>query len=161
MLKGKSVVHLKIANGKLYAGTWGGGLHIIPLHRFVRNRTELIDAVLRDDLPEIEHLVENGADPDDFDNNRNTALIFAIRDGQITIAERLIEAGANPGWIDGELVTPFILAAYRNHVEIVELLLAENVDRTQRDKWGRTASDYAKRRGNDDPIYLLLESNLS
>ncbi|MEM8687737.1 MAG: hypothetical protein AAGF81_10435 [Pseudomonadota bacterium] len=31
ILRGKAVIHLKIAGSFLYAGTWGDGLHILPL----------------------------------------------------------------------------------------------------------------------------------
>ena len=84
-------------------------------------------------------------------------MIYAARDGRTQIAQVLIVAGASPGWIDGEKVTPLILASYKNHIEIVKLLLARNVSRNHRDKWGRTALDYAKRRGTDDLIYKLLK----
>lgn len=156
LLKGKAVVHLEIAGDKLIAGTWGDGLHIIPLSEIIRQRTALIDAVLRNDRAEAKRLLDNGADPDGHDSHRNTALIFAARDGQTEIARLLIDAGATPGWIDSEQVTPLILAAYRDHVDIVRLLLEHDVDRLQRDKWGRTASDYAAARGDEDPIYRLL-----
>ncbi len=156
LLKGKAVAHLQISGDKLLAGTWGDGLHIIPLSRIIRNRTPLIDAVLKNRVEELERLLKSGADPDGFDANRNTPLIFAARDGQTQIAELLIRSGATPGWIDGEQVTPLILAAFRDHIDVVKLLLSRKVDREQRDRWGRTAADYASRRGKNDPIYRLL-----
>lgn len=156
LLKGKAVIHLQISGDKLLAGTWGDGLHVIPLSQVIRERTPLIDAVLKNDTKEISRLLEAGADPNGFDTSRNTPLIFAARDGQLEIARLLIEAGAKPGWVDGEQVTPLILAAFRDHIDVVKLLLSHKVDRTQRDKWGRTATDYARRRGEDDAIYKLL-----
>ena len=116
----------------------------------------LIAATLKDDAEEVRRLLDAGADPNEFDDSRNTALIFAARDGRTEIARLLIEAGADPGWTDGELVTPLILAAYKNHIGIAELLLAKGVARDHRDRWGRSALDYAKRRGSGDPIYQLL-----
>jgi len=68
-----------------------------------------------------------------------------------------LEAGADAGWIDGERVTPLILASFKGHLGIVYLLLARQVDRTHRDQWGRTALDYALRRGDSDPIAILLQ----
>ncbi len=35
LLEGLAVVHLQIANGNLIAATWGDGLHIVPLARFL------------------------------------------------------------------------------------------------------------------------------
>ena len=68
----------------------------------------------------------------------------------------MLKAGADPGWIDGERVTPLILAAFKGHLDIVKLLLTRKVDRGHRDQWGRTALDYALRRGDADPIAVLL-----
>lgn len=156
LLKGRAVAHLQIAGDRLLAGTWGDGLHIIPLSDVVRDRPALVDAVLRNDVAALVRQLDDGADPDQFDANRNTALIFAARDGQLEIARTLIKAGASPGWVDGEQVTPLILAALRDHPDIVRLLLSHGVDRDHRDKWGRTARDYAARRGQTDEIYRLL-----
>lgn len=156
LLKGKAVVHLQIAGNKLLAGTWGDGLHIIPLSQIIRKRTRLIDEILKNNTAAVAQLLQDGADPDGFDGSRNTPLIFAARDGQMEIAKLLIDAGATPGWVDGEQVTPLILAAFKNHIGVVRLLLTHKVDRHLRDKSGRTARDYAAARGKVDPIYQLL-----
>lgn len=161
LLKGQAVIHVQIANRQLFAGTWGDGLHVIPLATLLSragNDTSLISAVLRDDLAGVRQLLEAGEKPNAHDKSRNTALIFAARDGQMEIARLLIDAGADPGWIDGEGVTPLILAAFKNHPEIVKLLLARKsaARAAHADKWARTARDYAKQRGTDDPIYKLL-----
>ncbi len=144
-------------NDTILAGTWGDGLHIIPLSQIVGKRTALIDAVVRNDTAAAAQLLNDGADPDGYDGNRNTPLIFAARDGQLKVAKLLIDAGASPGWVDGEQATPLILAAFRDHIDMVRLLLSLKVDRQQRDKWGRSAQDYAIRRGKADPIYRLLQ----
>ena len=118
--------------------------------------TGLIAATARGDLGVVEHLLHHGAAPDAHDRRRNTALIFAARDGRLEVAAALIEHGATVDWIDGEGVTPLILAAFRNHPEVVDLLLAQGADPTIRDQWGRNARDYARRRGDDDPIARRL-----
>ena len=118
----------------------------------------LLAATLRGDLPSVESLLADGVDPDVHDGNRNTALIYAARDGEIEIARALLKAGADPGWVDGERVTPLILAAFKDHVEIVNLLLARKVDRRHCDQWGRSALDYALRRGENDAIAVLLRA---
>ena len=161
LLNKQSVIHLQTTNRKLYAGTWGDGLHIIPMAELLArpgNDKPLIAAVLRDDFEAVERLLATGAEPNGIDANRNTALTFAARDGQVEIAKLLLDAGADPGWIDGEGVTPLILASFKNHPKIVVLLLTqkEKVRPGHTDKTGRTALDYAKRRGTDDPIFKLL-----
>lgn len=116
----------------------------------------LLAATLKGDTATVTSLLAAQADPNVHDAHRNTALIYAARDGQTAIARILLKAGADPGWIDGERVTPLILAAFKGHVEIAELLLARKVTRDHRDQWGRTALDYALRRGDRDPIAVLL-----
>ena len=155
LLESKPVVHLQMAGNRLLAGTWGDGLYSLSGSP-VPAPIPLIEATLDNDAERVRRLLESGADPNAFDANRNTALIFASRDGRTDIVRLLIAAGADPDWIDGEEVTPLILAAHKDHIAIVRLLLALDIDRGRRDKWGRTALDYAERRGTDDPIYRML-----
>ena len=68
----------------------------------------------------------------------------------------LIAYGATVDWQDDEQVTPLILAASRNHPDIVTLLLRNGAHLAIQDQWGRTALDYAERRGADDPIAVML-----
>lgn len=117
----------------------------------------LVQAAKAGDLARTTQLLDGGADPNAYDRRRNTALIFAARDGRLKIATLLIARGADINWVDGENVTPLILASHKNHIALVRLLLAHQADRTIRDKWARTALDYARRRGADDPIALLLD----
>lgn len=116
----------------------------------------LVQAARAGDLALVTQLLDDGADPNAHDRNRNTALIFAARDGRLKIATLLIARGADVDWLDGENVTPLILASHKNHIALVRLLLARRADRTVRDKWARTALDYALRRGENDPIASLL-----
>ena len=116
----------------------------------------IVKAAEEGDIGQVSKLLDRGADPNAHDAWRNTALIYAARDGRVEMVRLLIARGADVNWIDGERVTPLILASFKNHETIVRLLLGQNADRTVRDKWGRTALDYALRRGEDDPIALLL-----
>ena len=116
----------------------------------------LVQAAEEGDLKQVARLLDAGVDPNAHDAWRNTALIYAARDGRVEMVKFLIARGADVNWIDGEKVTPLILASFKNHEAIVRLLLAQDADRTVRDKWGRNALDYARRRGRDDPIAKLL-----
>ncbi len=137
------------------------GLHVMPLSKVLQRPGKdpaLIAAVLRDDADAVRRLIASGAKLDEVDDGRNTALTFAARDRQTQIARLLIKVGADPGWVDSEGVTPLILASFKNHPKIVALLLAqkERGRPALKDKWGRTAMEYAKRRGKDGAIYQLL-----
>jgi len=113
----------------------------------------LVWAAEEGDLGQVTKLLDAGADPNAHDAWHNTALIYAARDGRVEMVRLLIARGADVNWIDGEHVTPLILASFKNHKAIVRMLLADNA---VRDKWGRNALDYALRRGEDDPIAVLL-----
>ena len=116
----------------------------------------LIGAAKRGETGQVMRLLQAGAAVDAVDAARNTALIFAARDGHVQMAVALIDAGATVNWIDGEGVTPLILAAFKGHVEIVKLLLDHGADPSIRDRWKRTAHDYAARRGATDEIARIL-----
>lgn len=119
----------------------------------------LVEAARAGDLAAVERLLAAGADPDQHDRHRNTALIFAARDGHLEMARALIAAGASVNWADGEKVTPLILAAHKNHPALARLLLDSGADPAPQDKWGRQALDYALRRGAGDPIARLIRAS--
>ncbi|MGI9501401.1 MAG: ankyrin repeat domain-containing protein [Geminicoccaceae bacterium] len=117
---------------------------------------ELLFAAKRGDAVAVWAALAAGSSPDHADDNGNTALIFAARDGHLEVADTLITYGATVDWQDDEEVTPLILAASHNHPEIVTLLLSHGALPAIQDQWGRTALDYAQRRGTDDPIAVML-----
>ncbi|MDH3662569.1 MAG: ankyrin repeat domain-containing protein [Alphaproteobacteria bacterium] len=117
---------------------------------------ELLLAAMRGDAVAVWAALAAGAPPDNADERGNTALIFAARDGHFEVAEMLIAYGATVDWQDDEQVTPLILASSRNHPRIVTLLLSHGALAAIQDQWGRTALDYAERRGPDDPIAVML-----
>ena len=147
------VVHVTETSGGITLGSWGKGLRI---HPHSNNTAYLINATLAKDAGTVSQLLKAGANPNVFDAQRNTPLIYASRDGLTAIAKSLINSGADINWIDGEKVTPLILASFKNHPQIVEMLLARGADKSVVDKFGRTAIDYAQQRGNADPILKML-----
>lgn len=117
---------------------------------------ELVLAAKRGDGVGVWAALAAGAEPDFTDRAGNSALTFAARDGHLGIAEVLLGYGATVDWQDDEKVTPLILASSRNHPGIVTLLLNHGAMLAIKDQWGRTALDYAERRGADDPIAVML-----
>jgi ankyrin repeat protein len=117
---------------------------------------ELLLAAKRGDTVAVWAALATGTPPDYADDRGNTALTFAARDGHLKMAETLIAYGATVDWQDDEQMTPLMLAASRNHPEIANLLLSNGALLSIQDQWGRTALDYAERRGTDDPIAAML-----
>ena len=150
------VVHLSQTDNAVIAGTWGKGIHVYP---DANSSSYLIEATKAQDVSVVTSLLNNGANVDGFDAQRNTALIYASRDGYTSIAKSLIAKGADVNWVDGEQVTPLVLASFKNHPEIVKLLLANGASRDFVDGFGKSATDYAAERGNNDPVLRLLHGN--
>jgi ankyrin repeat protein len=145
-----------IALSLLLVGMAGCSAERLPAPLRPSVEEELLLAARRGDALGVWAALAAGTSPDHADDNGNTALIFAARDGRLEIAEILIGYGATIDWQDDEQVTPLILAASRNHPEIVTLLLDNGARPMIMDQWGRTALDYAERRGADDPIAAML-----
>lgn len=124
----------------------------------VRAEPPVVEAAKRGDTAAVVALLAEGADPDSHDRHGNTALTFAARDGHFDMADALIAAGATVDWQDGERVTPLILAAHKNHPAVARLLLDQGADPSIRDRWKRTALDYALRRGTNDAIARMIEA---
>ena len=153
-VQGLPALHIRQTDRGLLVGSWGKGLYVLPQS----SQTEhLVAAARASDLSVVTRLLSEGARPDSFDKNRNTALIFAGRDGLVDIANLLLQNGADVNWIDGEGVTALILAAFKNHPEMVRLLLANGADKSIVDNFGRTAIDYALQRGATDAIAKMLK----
>ena len=122
--------------------TWSSELLSLELHR--QHAMEIHPSTVRRVLPQMGYVW------------RRSRPVLVRRDGRVEMVRLLIARGADVNWIDGERVTPLILASFKNHETIVRMLIAEKADRTVRDKWDRSALDYALRRGEDDPIAVLL-----
>lgn len=151
---GLPVLHVRETDQAILLGSWGRGLTILPRS----SHTEyLVSAARVADFSVVNQLLSDGANPDAFDNNRNSALTYAGRDGLTEMAAKLLEAGADVNWVDGEGVTPLILAAFNNHPDLVRLLLQNSADKHIVDGFGKTALDYGLARGDADPVVKLLK----
>ena len=151
---GTPVLHVRESGSAIVAGSWGKGLSVLP--RSSQTPYLVVGARAADNVV-VSELLSDGADANSFDNNRNTALIYAGRDGHLDMARTLLRNGADVNWIDGEGVTPLILASFKNHPDMVRLLLENSADKRIVDSFGKTAIDYALARGATDPIAVLLK----
>ena len=110
----------------------------------------VIQAVMDEDMEQLELLVTEGADIDEKDSDGSTALQYAITWGDAEATQWLIENGADVNTTDNWGSTPLINAVYYSSgVEIVERLLQSGADKTIEDSEGKTAYDYAIE--NKDP----------
>lgn len=127
---------------------------LAPLHR----------AVLDGDSHMVRILLEHGADVDAIYDTSNqegggktTALRMATYQGDKNIVKLLIKHGANVNFSTDKPggVPPLIAAAVTGHYEITKLLLENGANVDAVDQQGRTAFDWAKKRGHDEVARLI------
>jgi ankyrin repeat protein len=56
---------------------------------------ELIDAVRQNDIAGVSEILAKGTDPDECDENKKTALMWALENDRDDISKQLIEKGAD------------------------------------------------------------------
>jgi uncharacterized protein len=87
-----------------------------------------------------------------------TPLMACVVKGNNEMSKFLITKKANINLADANGMSPLIYAVQFQNIEIIELLLKNNVDKSHKDKQGKTAFEHATFSGNEK-IINLLKSN--
>ncbi|NJK93406.1 MAG: ankyrin repeat domain-containing protein [Blastochloris sp.] len=112
--------------------------------------TPLASAAFKGDVITLRHLVAEGYEIDEADENGYSALTYASHSGQTDAARVLLEAGADPTvrQSNDTFHTPLTIAAFRGHFAIVKLLVAYGADVDMyAGIWQVPAECYARRQG--------------
>lgn len=88
--------------------------------------------------------MRSGANPNDVDEHRRTALHFGAAKGYAKIVRLLLANGADPNQKDALGNTALHLAACTNHVGVVTLLLRAGTNLDELDNNGRTPMQLAQ-----------------
>ena len=124
-----------------------------------RNR-ELYQAAMFQDLPRLEALLAQGADPNHVENGRPT-LGWAAQNGNVEIVRALLKGGANPNAADIEIKhTPLIRAIEMQHLEIVQALLKGGADPNAVAADGKTALMFAVESQKPALVQALLDAKV-
>ncbi len=94
-------------------------------------------AVAREKLDSLRCLVENGADPNTFDANGKTPLIFSLVEKKpFFVVQALIECGADPNLSDrlGHVPLLLVVSSKDSSVEVVNALLNVGADPLVKDR---------------------------
>jgi ankyrin repeat protein len=98
----------------------------------VSSETDLIQAVVANDVAGVERALREGADPNAVDDpapfRRRPALTIAAKDGSAEIVRLLLDAGASPETASGREWTALRAAAAHGNHDIVAMLLDRGAD---------------------------------
>ena len=122
----------------------------------------LLHAVVRksswnSQIPDIDLLLEKGADLEAKDDDGQTPLVVGIQHEKLETVKYLLERGADLEAKDGHGRTPIAMAVQKRRLEIVDLLLEKGADLEAKDSHGRTVLTVAVQKGTLQTVYLLLE----
>ncbi len=133
---------------------------LLTFNAFSQEKQNLLCYYVQQNQPEeVEHLLNRGADPNDFDESGYTAVMYAADIGNMQIVKMLMDAGANPNFnplYDSE--PPALHAAVlKKNPELVDLLLLYDItDVNFTDSVGRTALFQAVYYGDKECADVLL-----
>ncbi|MBI5569413.1 MAG: ankyrin repeat domain-containing protein [Desulfomonile tiedjei] len=117
--------------------------------------SELVEAVKREDIPELNRLLQSGVDPNSRDKEGVTALMHAATEGRDAAATLLLKYGANPNLKDDRGATALLLARETGHEKIVSLLAGYEKDK------GSGALLEAARNGQMDLVQSQVQSGVN
>lgn len=120
--------------------------------------TELIEATINGDTEEMKGLLDEGADPNEQEEEYgSTALTTATDYDQIEAATLLLEYGADPNLADFSGYTPLMGAVFMENTEMIELLINAGADPNLENEEGMSAISQAEEYGYDEMAQFMKE----
>ncbi len=119
---------------------------------------DLISAVVKGNLQEVQALIEKGAKVDTKYDKGKTPLHWACVNNNLKIVAYLISKGADVNAKDDNLATPLHLSAIKRNLDIVKYLILKGADINALDKYGWTPLHYFSFYENSLGVkYLVME----
>jgi uncharacterized protein len=121
----------------------------------------MLNAIQKADVPTVERLLAEGADPNACDQEGDPALVLAVKKSKPPLVQALVAKGANVNVRDSFLRrTPLMMAVDRP--QSFQLLLTHGADLSLKDKEGKAAAVYALGRyGSVEVLRFLLDKGMS
>ncbi len=119
----------------------------------------LIDAIRRGDQPEVERLLEAGADAGGTGTDGVPPLFVAAATDNLLAAKTLLDRGARPDRGTEQGQTPLMIAAFAGAEKIAALLLEQGADPALADAEGATALMLAALQGDAGIAEMLLDAD--
>ncbi|AZB41565.1 hypothetical protein CEF21_04210 [Bacillus sp. FJAT-42376] len=153
----KYIVTLAVGAGILLpAALTGIGIYgFEKISGLLNDDTPLNTAVYDADVEEVNRLLEEGADPNEQNDNGESPLDQAIFNEDAEMVSLLIENGADPNKKDDYGWIPLMTAVDYELMDISELLLEAGADPNHEDEEGQSAFSLAKQLENQELTELL------
>ena len=121
-------------------------------------KTEIINAVKRNDYNKAKELLEKEADVNVKDERDRTLLMIAVYNNNYEISKLLIENGADINEQDDMKNNPFLYSGAEGQLEILKLLTKAGADTKITNRYGGVALIPASERGHTETVKYLLEN---
>jgi len=124
---------------------------------YPKQEESLFEAVISNNLSNVEYAIKNGADVNKQYEDGSTPLLWAVSQGNLDIVIHLIEQGAkiNKGTIDG--ITPLYIATRNGYEAIVKYLIEHGADINRGINSKTTPLYIAARNGYENIVKYLVE----
>ena len=117
---------------------------------------DLLSAVRQQESKSVRDLLQNGADIEQMDSDRETALLIAVNDvSNIAMARLLLERGANVNAKGKEGFSALHYAVAGNQPEMIALLLKHGADVEAKTGRGMTPRALAKALQKENDLAVL------
>jgi ankyrin repeat protein len=118
-------------------------------------RTPLMVAAAQGHLQAIEALVRSGVSVNATGMGRMTALHEAAANGHGAAVKMLLLAGADIDSLTVDNATPLMCAAAWGYLDVAKLLLENGADSKRVDRYGDTAAEIAREKGENSVADFL------
>ncbi|WP_447637551.1 ankyrin repeat domain-containing protein [Flavobacterium microcysteis] len=118
----------------------------------------VLELVQKNDVNGMAKALENGADANTADNNKNSLLLIATRNGQTEMAKLLVKHGADVNQQSDNLDSAFLYAGASGQTELVQLYLNHGARFDLFNRYNGTALIPACERGHVETVRLLANT---
>lgn len=120
----------------------------------------LLAAAAAGDAEAVRSAVNEGADLETRNAQRQTALLLAAAADHVEVAEILVAAGADPDALDYRHDTPWLVTGVTGSVGMLKALLPARPDMTIRNRYGGVSLIPACERGHVDYVREVLKTGI-
>lgn len=121
---------------------------------------QLLAAAAAGDVERVRAAVNEGADLEARNGQRQTALLLASAADHVEVAKLLVAAGADPDALDYRHDTPWLVTGVTGSVAMLRALLPARPDLTIRNRYGGISLIPACERGHVDYVREVLKTGI-